>query len=412
MIKRWMLIAVIGAVLLSMRPAAAFHAAEPSPLAQLLAAVPDTPNARQMIGYVDFRALVAARPGAAQPKSSQDFDPRKAADHSDTALTHFAYLGISVGNAAILQQYIHANDMLTATGIDFFTIERALEFGTPPQNGVILSGQFDPKQIGDAFSKRGFVKGDLNGLTTWCSADGCESGTKMSLTSREPADPFGGELGRKQPLVLADHYLFDAADYNVVQNMVSAYQKKTPSLADATDYRAALDALSSKEPVLQALFIDPSMLTAASPNNAAPAVQTAVKKLIGSATPIPGYSLALFAHAADQTNQYALVALVFNSQADAQTAAGLISARIDQYTSLATRRPMRDLLKDRGATLDQPTVTESGGKGVLLLTFRAPIEPSTPDANGHYTASGLLFRLFVDMVYRRDTGWLAPSTGQ
>ena len=78
-----------------------------------------------------------------------------------------------------------------------------------------------------------------------------------------------------------------------------------------------------------------------------------------------------------------------------------------------------DLIAERQGTLEPPQIYQDArtAKYVLVLTLSAPVEAgdATPASDQMYRASGMLFRLLVNSVQRRDMGWLAvgasgPST--
>src|SRR5690242_15281497 len=67
-----------------------------SPLADALDGVPDTAATReQPVGYVDYRAVEQARPGAAQPTSFAALDALKSADDPSFRLWIAAIQGVA-----------------------------------------------------------------------------------------------------------------------------------------------------------------------------------------------------------------------------------------------------------------------------------------------------------------------------
>jgi hypothetical protein len=380
----------------------------------MLAMVPDTNHARDNdVSYVDFRALVEARPGAANPKTAQEWAAIEAAGGKDGALYRAALLGLRISSSELMTVFLRTEEMVKAVGIDPFTIERAVSVANPPRSALILNGKFDPAAIGAALKAHGFVESTLDKLKLWCHPEGCESGLKIDVKARALGNPFGGQLGRKQPIVAQPDYVFSSADYSVVQWIAGAIQKKQPSLAEAKDYLAAAEVLTQSGTLIQSYFLNPKYTSQmAIPNLAdlpgAEKIATAVAK---DFVPIPQYSLVALAHIVEGKEQRAVVTLVYDREADAKTAADILPTRIATYQSLVVMKPFVDLVKDRGGTIDTPQIYTSvaTGKFVVIVTFRGPIEPDTPIEGKLYRASGLLYSLLVEGVVRRDIGWLAVT---
>ena len=100
--------------------------------------------------------------------------------------------------------------MADAVGFGFFDIDRSLVFGEPPGNGTIVAGHFHGDRIARAYQARGFSENTQGAVSVWCGPEGCDSGLKLNLGDRNPANPFGGQFGRAEPLaVLSDQLLAD-----------------------------------------------------------------------------------------------------------------------------------------------------------------------------------------------------------
>src|SRR5690606_74600 len=137
-------------------------------------------------------------------------------------------------------------------------MDRSLVFGNPPSMGNILEGDFDPAQIAEAFAARDFTENDFNGVPVWCGAAGCENGLQTDLANRNPGNPFGGDLGRSEPLaIVSDSLLANSASDGLVETMIGTYQGEYNSLADADDYQALAQALADQGTIVQAQFLNP-----------------------------------------------------------------------------------------------------------------------------------------------------------
>ena len=97
-------------------------------------------------------------------------------------------------------------------GFDFTDIDRAITFGTPPSNGTVLVGSFDPSAIGAAYAARGYTSSAAGEHALLCPEAGCDTGLALDLASIDPRIPFGGRLGRSEPLAVAPSDLLSSAD--------------------------------------------------------------------------------------------------------------------------------------------------------------------------------------------------------
>jgi hypothetical protein len=355
----------------------------------------------QPVSYVDYRAVEQARPGAAQPTSFAALDALRAANDPSARLWLAAYQGIASGSGDLLMNlFAGAPDWPSLLGFDFFDIDREVAFGEPPSNGEVLLGRFDPTSIEAAYAARGFTQMDQDGRTLLCGPDGCDAGLTVHADQRNPANPFGGNLGRSQPLAISATELDNSAAIDTVQGILDTASGTTPSLAADPDYRAAAEAASAAGTVIQATLV-PAALLSADPGEGG-----------ASAAPIPAYDLLFFADGASDTEQVVQVGLVYENPADAQMAVDALPGRIDALNSVVTGQPVRQLLDERGVTSIQGQVIPSsdGTRSVALFELRAPLASSDPDpGTGLMTASSIIYKTLVDMLYRRDLQWLAPT---
>jgi hypothetical protein len=418
--KRILVLFMLFASLAGPRALSAPAQAEPSPLLRMLAFAPDTRDIRAgEVSYVDFQALVSSQRGAAQPKNYQEWLAIQSQKTPGAGRFMAALRGISVGSADLALQFARPEGMVKALGIDPFTIQRILSIGTPPSTALVLDGTFDPAAIGQALETKKYQKQpDLGSFALWCSVDGCDTGTKLNPAGREPGNPFGGNLGRKQPIAASTAQVFSSASYPLMQTMAKATGGRQASLAATPEYLSSAEAFMAAGTVLQVYFLNPKSTKDAFtlPVGAqAGALKEFIEKAKAEFVPIPAYSLVTFAHVVNEDSELAMVALVYDSESDAKTAQDVILSRISKYQSLVTRRPLMELIKERQGTLETPQIyaSQSTGKHVLVFTLSAPRQPgdATPDSNQVYPASGLLFRLLVNSAMRRDLGWLAIEFG-
>ena len=412
---------VVGALVLALSvvgaPAAA---AEPgAALLEALARVPDTSAATdQLVSFVDYRAAEAARPGAAQPSSFSQWQALRDAGDPSYGLWMAVWQGIGSGSGDLLRGLLRSGATWPGLlGFDFFDVHSELAFGAPPSDGIVLSGDFDPGAIGRAFTARRYTGSDVVGHTLWCPAAGCESGRSIDFEARNPDNPFGGDLGRNEPMAVSATDLLGSADIATVQGMLDAASRSAPSLAERPAYRAAAEAVEPDVRLIQASMVPGYWLEAdvaglLMGSESPEATKALLEKLASTFEPIPPYELVVIADGATATEQVVSVALVYDRAVDAAVAADVIPRRLETMESLAQGQPLREMLASRGvSSVTGRVVTSSlGDKATAVIVLRAPLASDQPDPDsGRLTASSLVYRMLMEMVYRRDALWLAPT---
>jgi hypothetical protein len=386
--------------------ATTYHAQSDSLLMQLLSLVPDNPLVRDSeLSYVDYEALIAARPGAIWPKSYKEWAALK--NKPEGRLAWVALMGVSAGLSEVHQQFARPENMVNSIGIDPFTVQRQIFFGKPPHTAVILQGKFDTAAIEKALTAKGYTPSEGN-KSLWC-AESCETGTKVDPKKIDRGNPFGGHLGQRRPIAFTQEYVISSADNALVESILAVQNQQQPSLLASVDFHAAAESITAQGTVLQAYFVNP-IYTSASLSGARLTDQQKelATKMAGARVPIAAYSLVVVAHLVEKDSQFATIGLVYNKATDAQTAGKVILERLAQSQSLRVRRPFMELITERSGKLDPVEVyTSQTGKSVLMLAIRAPLESQTPDNDGRYVNSGLLYRLLINALVSRDTDWLA-----
>jgi len=279
---------------------------------------------------------------------------------------------------------------------------------------LVLAGTFDPPSIASAHAARGFTTADAGSALLLCGAGGCDEGHALDLDLREPADPFGGQLGQQQPLLISNETLLNSASIDTVEAMGDASERARRSLADDPAVRTALGAIPDDARLRQVTLVPWELLFA----DTGSLVHDAVNEeelLLGlersAAEPIPQYRLAMIADTATPDEQVTYVALVYDSEGDARSAAAVLPDRIDTVYSIREGRPLSELFEDQGVTdinVDvHVTPDEPGAAAVLAL--HAPL-PSADLTRDPAAQSSLPYRLVVSMVLSRDVSWLAASS--
>lgn len=400
---RFRFIAFALILLLAAVPAAA-QDDEPNyaPLLDMLAQIPDTEASRAgLLSYVDYRAAELARPGAAQPESWQEWDALMDEESDAAGLWLGAFQGVTSGPASFTQNLMRAGDLVNLAGFDAFDVDRGIEYGEPPANGILFGGDFASDTIQAAYADRAYtaVSTDSEDITLLCQEGDCTTGMMTNLAERNPEIPFGGELGRNQPLLIASGYLFSSADWDVVQQHLALYAGEQSSLADAPEYQAAAEAISQGGRVIQVYLVDPAELHTELPESPD----------LGDAAELPPYELLALVDTATEEEQVAMVLLVYDDAASTQQAASAVPERLSTMASLRTEQPFADLLADRSAEVESSVFeSEETGKSVAIITLRAPLASS--DASDRIEASSMVYRLLVQMLFSRDTTWLLSES--
>jgi hypothetical protein len=198
--------------------------------------------------------------------------------------------------------------------------------------------------------------------------------------------------------------------------MLEAADDTGPSLADDPAYRAVASAADPSATLIQATLVpggmvglDPTVYArfTGSPEAAGELV-VALDEVFEE---MPGAEVIAVLDGATATEQVVSIALAYADEADARLAAEVLPRRLEALPSLSTGQPLADLLEERGVTSVSGRV-EPGREGVTpaaVVELRAPLAGSEPEGEiDRPETSSRLYRLFVDLVYRGDTIWLAP----
>lgn len=383
-----------------------------SPLLTLLSHIPNTvETVDSIVSYVDYRAMFEARAGSDQPENINDLlDPSEEATEA-VGLWMAALRGVSSGPAFIKNLFAGGGDWETVVGFDFFAIGQAIEFGSPPSLGTILLGEFEPDAIATAFSARDFTSQEAGDFTLWCGEAGCEEGLQVDILNRNPANPFGGQMGRSEPILVSDTVIANSADFAVVESIQSVIAGDSPSLADNPAYMTAYHAIPADETILQAQFLNPGVFLV--DVAAFLTGQELVDRLIEQIDPVlEPYELIALADTVTESEQVVYLVLVYGNAEDAESAVEIVPARIESMDSFVTERPFTELFADREiSAIDAYMVGDDmTGKTSAVFAFHAPLAPDEPDETLGYIQSSMVFRLLMDMVYRRDMPFLIAGT--
>ena len=178
---------------------------------------------------------------------------------------------------------------------------------------------------------------------------------------------------------------------------------------------AAAEAVTANGTLIQSYFINPVDIGSASDVLAATRLSAEQIKAIRDRlqtdfVALPAYNLIALADVVTETEQQALVALVYTTEEQAQAAAALFPEHLQDYMSLVTNQPMSDLLSDRGVTSVEASVIGGQNRSVMMLTFHAALPSNEIPADGSTPqVSSLIYSVLVRAYLQRDLGWLATE---
>jgi hypothetical protein len=117
---------------------------------------------------------------------------------------------IGLGHPELDQALLDPDAARQRTGIDFPRLDGLLQFGQPPNRVMLLVGDaLDPAAIRSALEGRGFTESQSSGVPVFAAGDD----NAISIAKRDPADPFGANLGRSQRIAIADGRAVVAANW-------------------------------------------------------------------------------------------------------------------------------------------------------------------------------------------------------
>lgn len=369
-----------------------FAQAPEHPLAQMLAAVPGSAAALDgsFISYVDYRAVFSQR-GGSFPTDLDEFNQMLSSEGGRKIWATNLWR-IASGMLGWIQNFTQTYPEAQALfGFEWFDVDQSLQFGVVPAVGNVLRGEFDPDRVRAAFAKRDFESQQIAGVETLCWAEGCDQGLAIDLRSRNPANPFGGDFGRREPVALLPGILLHSPAIETLTGMIQAAAGAAPSLLANPDYAAIAD-LVGVDGATDADLIQIQIYRQES------IADFSVPELPdGAPGPLPPYSVAALADLQDGDTQIALVALVYDDAAVAELAAHELAARVASFHAA-------DEIADAQIEFDPPLVFTSaaGDRFVAISSLRNPTPPSDPGADSPLAPSASVFLRWYFSLQRRE----------
>lgn len=410
--KAYIAVLILLTLLLGVSALTAQDAEAESPLLTFLSHVPISSTQGQPVTlmYIDYRALEASR-GLETP-SLEDY----LSDRVWMASTYGIHSGLPLNYIGGIL------DELPATvGFNFFDVDRSASFGQPPTQAYLLQGDLNYDSMSAAFSNIGYEAAELMGMPALCSVDGCDTGQNVDIANRLMANPFGGHLGRREPLVFLPEIVANSPSSGVLNQVVQAASGEADSLADNPNYMALEEALSNYN-LIQLMTLNSLELMFSASNMMDPLVRpstdiTSAEALAealdqnGQPGTLAPYSLAALASSYEGDDELSHVILVYSDEAAAEQAAETLQTRLLAYESIVTGQAFADVIEMLDATVDEAQVYASSDNDrfVVIWTLRNPIPSNEENEDGQITASGLGFSRLVNMLYMQDVGFFAVS---
>jgi len=395
---------VLFALLLIIMPVAAQNDAPANnrpALLRVLSAAPDTPDIRNapiIASFVDYRAALASH-GINAPASFAALE-----NLSRDAQSNLIQSLPTTGPESLLRSFLLLGDMPSVMGFDFFDIAQAAEIGAVPNSAVLLTGDFDPEAVTTAHIARGYTEQPDDSGTLLCSADGCEDGDGMNLANRLEANPFGGNLGQSQPLVVSDQRILNTRSFPLLRQMSEAAQGRIPSLADAKDVQAVANILAYRTYVNGVVLVSPATISILDATASSGRFSNFMGRL-QALPPLPAYSLVAISYTADETYAYGDVLLIYPTLDSASRAYESLTARLEVVESVTIQgRTIQQLLDETGEfVLPQVVTDEKTNLSAVQFTVRVPLDEAEP------ADFARPFAVFYRMLVQRDTVLFIPT---
>lgn len=395
-----------------------------NPLLEMLALVPDTPETQAgtpTVSYIDYQALETAWEAIPHFASWQEWTAARESDDDLGARLWSTNTGRITAGPPLYDAL--ADETQALIGFDLFAVDRAVAFGTPPANGTILAGDFDSTAIEAAFTARDYETSQVEGVTVLNGGTGME----MNAADINKANPFGGRLGRREPVAIAPGYVLNSMSDDNLETIIGTYTGSQTNILAQPSYAAAANAITQGEGLLiQALFFNPLHVgvlpgvagtAMMGPNVDATQIAEAVEKGPVETREygfMPVYLLAVMADRQEGDEQVILVALVYNDEETAEIAAAELTKRLSLFANSRMLRRDTPIINDiEGASMSEPRVyaDEATGNYVAIAEARYPMpEPILYDMNGEPAdendafamphSPGILFRRWVGAIWQ------------
>lgn len=392
---------LIGSIMTAAPASLAQDSTAPNTFAEMLAAVPDTPESRRWLTFGDIEAWHTAW-NTLRPLDLTTLDllpevPRK--------LWMFVLPYQTAPPSALGMEYLMFDDQRDVYGFDFFHVDRTIEVGNPPETVTLIEHHADPGEIATALLTTGYTAEDYGNWTLYSILDDYQVALGSDLDL-----PQVGQLGARNRIALNGQRMIIARATGLVTNVIAADSGEQPALIDDPSYAALATALS--DPLLdgtgslvgvvaQSGLEYVGMLSVMlGPRISAEQLET-VRETYGINNPdtvLPLFDTVAFATSHAEDASYLTLALAFPPGTDTDHAISVLEAKMPDYQSI-----MADMSFSDRWSLDRSGAIEIDGIPVVLVTMRVE-NPALPASGETYQPNVLNW---YRMIVARDLVFLA-----
>jgi len=270
-------------------------------------------------------------------------------------------------------------------------VEALVDYALPPEKALLL--QLDPaaaERVAPALLAHGYAEAQRNGLSALSRG---EEDNSIDLSRRDPADPFGGDLGQSSRVIVESPFVLQASTWPALRDLASPDgQRGHPDLvamAEVLDLPEWGDA-----ELVQAIAL-PHQVDVSS---------------LGTGG-IPLWRLGLLADLDSGEDRFALALFSYTSQPDAVAAARRV---VEGWGAAPAFSPLEEIVESpEGSTRPEPSpagftgaevTTGVAGNGPFVTW--AAIRPSQETSADPLSNPG--FQRVLDLIFRREMAIFGP----
>jgi len=394
----------------------------PQNLAEAIAYIPDIPLSRNsIVGYGALHVAEQYISDLSPVDSTAAWLDQSRAERTAWAMAFPSTAGIPT----LTETFSEAERVPEVMGFDLFDIQYMLSFGRPPNTAQMLFGDFDPAAVIAAHEARDYSQGpEFGPFQKICQPDGCNAPTRMVPRERLLANPFGGNLGIEQPVIVSENLVMSSGATPTLELITEMLVEDETTLAEDAAYLATARLLDASGLLRQAMLIPPQTINALydrTPANEQDAarlenLRETARGLFSPFGNLPEYELIGFGDVIQVENEQlqAVMLLTYATQEDAEAAAGILNGRlglIDQLETSVTPLTYASLFNDRGfEVLPVEVVTdEATGISAAVLTWSGELLTSVEDFAEAPIPPQDIYNLLAQMLYNDDLPWLTTE---
>lgn len=272
-----------------------------------------------------------------------------------------------------------SNNFISTMGFSQTDVHQSISIGIPPNDQAWLKGTFSPAQIETMLNQQGYLQilSAQKGLSLWTLEGYFSAGKQFNKEKIDFSFIFGGEYGQRWPIAFDDSIIVSSRNENVMRTIVA---EKDTMLSEEPRMQALLQALSP-QPVKQLVLLQTDK------------VLTLMKEPLG---------LMAIAQLEEQDNIIVLLGLEYTDLPTAQAAEQRLKQSLPNAMLKTIHKPLSLLIEQHKGQLTAMRIVDGyDGKAWLLIPFQFT-KPDEIDPSQYKSP----FRLFVNIMNRRDMDWL------